>query len=82
MTNQQVKQAFMERRSGHSQNLVSTGESLLSYGWWQVAKWVDGRIVVRNGKSYSRTTASKHRSGVAGERAKVETPVHQAEMNV
>lgn len=82
MTNRQVKQAFMKHKAGNAENLISTGIALLSYGWWEVAKWVDSEIVVRNERSYSRTTASKHRSGVYGRKASRETPVTQGEMKL
>lgn len=81
-TNKEVKQAFQDGKPAASANLVSTGEKLLSYGWWEVARWIDGRIVLRKGASYSPTTATKHRPGIVGERATVETPAQQGEMNV
>jgi len=82
MTNEQVKQAFMRGESGRSTNLVSTGEVLLSYGWWEVARWVNGSIILRNGPAYSMTTATKHRSGVLGVRAIAITPSHVGHINV
>lgn len=81
MTNQQVKRAFMEGRYGKATNLLSTGLALLSYGWWEVARWIDGEIVTRRGRSCSQTTARRHRSGVHGRQASVDTPVSQGEMN-
>lgn len=82
MTNKQVKQAFQDRKPGHSTNLLSDGTSLWSYGWWEVARWIGDEIVVRRGSAYSTTTATKHRSGVVGTLAAVETPRAQACMNV
>jgi hypothetical protein len=80
-TNEQVKQAFRNGKMANSANLMSTGESLLSYGWWQVAKWKDGSIVTRKGRAYSMTTATKHRPGIGGVEAQEETPVGQSYMN-
>lgn len=98
-TNWDVKRAFFRREALTSANgnLVSTGEVLLSYGWWEVARWektADGgwRIVRRNGPSYSVTTAGKHRTGIvqgdyfAGPgvevvESPVYTPAHQGPMN-
>lgn len=82
MTNNDVKQAFMQCKVAGNDNLVSTGDRLLSYGWWEVARWVKGKIVVRNGIAYSQTTASKHMNGIYGERAKTETPKDKAKMNL
>ena len=82
MTNGQVKQAFMAGKPGSSANLTSTGNSILSYGWWEIARRVGDTIVVRNGDSYSMTTASKHRSGIVGVKAATETPSNQGAMNI
>ena len=82
VSNSDVKRAFGERRGLNSNNLVSTGESLLSYGWWEIARWVDGVIVTRKGSSYSVTTAGKHRTYVHGVEAITDTPRGQGEMNL
>lgn len=81
MTNQDVKQAFTERIPGRTTNLMSDGTSLWSYGWWEIARWVDGEAVLRLGPAFSMTTAH-HRSGVAGTRAATYTPRGQANLNV
>lgn len=80
LTNHDVKQRFIVGKVGSNRNLESTGKSLLSYGWWEVAKWVDGEIVNRKGKSYSVTTAGKHRTDVHGRVSEVETPRDQGIM--
>lgn len=103
-SNWDVKRAFFARKAmvSASGNLISTGEVLLSYGWWEIARWetikdsegveVGARIIVRNGPSYSVTTAGKHRTGiVAGDYfagpgvevhvSSVETPASQGPMN-
>ncbi|KKN06542.1 hypothetical protein LCGC14_1076260 [marine sediment metagenome] len=82
MTNVQVQNKFRNKESGKSQNLTSDGLSLWSYNWWECARWVDGKIVTRKGKSYSMTTATKHRSGVYGVEATEETPVGNSFMNL
>lgn len=82
MTNHQVKQAFANRKPGASANLSTDGRTIKSYHWWEIARWVDGVPIVRRGKSYSMTTASKHRPGVCGIIATVETPADQANMNL
>ena len=81
-TNREVKEAFAKGRVLKAANLLSTGTSLYSYGWWEIARWVDGQVITRNGRSYSNTTATKHRSGVWGEQAVAETPVNQGPMNL
>lgn len=82
MTNSQVKRAFMAGKPGTSVNLSTDGVRLMSYHWWQVAKWVNGSIIVRKGRSYSTTTATRHRPGVYGIAANIETPADQANMEV
>lgn len=82
MTNKDVKRAFMNKKPAVAANLVSTGDRLLSYGWWEVARWINGEVVIRKGRSYSQTTAGKHRPGVYGRLASEETPVAQGEMNI
>ncbi len=79
-TNSDVKAAFQAQRKAQSSHLVSTGDRLLSYGWYEMARWIEGRIVTRKGRYYSVTTAGKHR--VYGEEAQTETPSAQAEMNL
>jgi len=83
LTNSQVAQAFKDGKVAQNHGMLSTGESLLSYGWWQFAKWVDGEIIIRKGRSYSTTTATKHRPQVYGygREASEETPVNQPHMN-
>ena len=53
MTNTQVKQAFMDQKRGSAANLTSDGTSIWSYGWWEIARWVDGSIIARKGPSYA-----------------------------
>jgi hypothetical protein len=80
--NQQVKEAFLHKKELKGASLTSDGKSLWSYGWWEIARWVKGKIVVRKGKSYSRTTEIFHRRGVPGVPAKQESPKDQAIMNL
>jgi len=82
MTNVQVGKAFRDRERGHSTNLMSDGTSIWSYGWWEIARWVNGKIITRKGKPYSMTTATKHRPQVYGIEALSETPVNQSSMNL
>ena len=63
MTNDQVVQEYVAGRAAEAENLVSDGVSLWSYGWWEVARWVEGEMVVRQGEMYS-STASKHMSAL------------------
>jgi hypothetical protein len=77
--NRKVKEAFLNGRSAVGNNLVSTGERLLSYGYWEIAKWVDDRVVVRCGPSYSPTTA-RHRAGIVGQYSLYETPKEEHKM--
>ena len=79
MSNSAVKRAFMKGRSGASAHLLSTGLSLLSYNKWEVARWLDGKIVLRNGPSCSQTTA-RHRSGIRGRLSSIETPIWCGEL--
>lgn len=77
MTNRDVWIAFSNHSPAKSTHLVSTGDKLLSYGWWEVAVWDGDRIVKRNGRGYSTTTATKHMTLVYGPLvtvAAVETP--------
>jgi len=78
----EVRQAFLQKKKLRGGNLYSDGRSLWSYGWWEVARWVRGRVIIRNGRGYSRTTERKHRRGLTGTLAKTETPVQQAKMNL
>jgi hypothetical protein len=83
MTNADVAAAFMAQRPANTANLVSTGDRLLSYGWWECARWVNGVMIRRKGPSYSMTTAGKHRNQVTiGREATEETPVNDAEMRL
>lgn len=59
-----VLQAFLEHRPARASNLVSTGDSLLSYGWYELARHSDNNVrdakgltvIVRNGPLYSQST--------------------------
>lgn len=78
----EVRQAFFQRKKLTGGNLYSDGKSLWSYGWWEVARWVRGQVIIRNGRAYSRTTERKHRRHLVGTLARTETPVQQAKMNL
>lgn len=78
----EVKQAFLQRKKLRGHNLHSDGKSLWSYGWWEVARWVRGRVIIRMGRAYSRTTELRHRRRLPGTLAKTETPMEQARMNL
>ena len=78
----EVKQAFLRKKKLKGGNLYSDGKSLWSYGWWEVARWVRGQVIVRKGRAYSRTTELKHRRWLVGTPAKTETPMEQAKMNL
>jgi hypothetical protein len=78
----EVRQAFLKRKALQGGNLYSDGTSLWSYGWWEMARWVRGKVILRKGPSYSRTTERKHRRAVPGMPAKTETPAEQARMNL
>jgi len=57
MTSQRrVIDAFLAGRSAKASNLHSDGTSLWSYGWWELARWHNGVVVVRNGGGYSQST--------------------------
>ena len=82
MRNSDVVKAFLAGQPAHVQSLVSTGTSLFSYGWWEMARHVDGKVIKRTGKSYSVTT-SHHIGLVYGEgveKALNETPVGDSAM--
>jgi len=81
-TNNDVKFAFRQGGRASSANLQSDGVSLWSYGWWEIARHVNGAIITRKGSSYSTTTATKHRPGVYGVEAEQETPGSQGVMNL
>jgi hypothetical protein len=78
----EVKQAFLRKKKLRGGHLYSDGKSLWSYGWWEVARWVRGQVIIRNGRAYSRTTERKHLRGLPGTLAGTETPVAQAKMNL
>lgn len=54
-----VQNAFLNGLSLHTTNLISNGNALFSYGWYEIARWVNGQIITRKGGMYSVTTA-KH----------------------
>jgi hypothetical protein len=80
--NDEVKQAFYRKEKLKRPTLTSDGISLWSYGWWEIARWVRGKVIIRKGPSYSRTTEVHHRRGLAGKPAKQETPKQQGPMNL
>lgn len=80
-----VLQAFLEHRSAKAGNVSSTGESLLSYGWWELARWSpDYGVVVRAGLAYSKSTVCQHtRLGLyRWPTSAVSTPRGQGPMNM
>ena len=83
-TNAEIAQAFLAGKVAQNHGMTSTGGVLLSYGWWEIARWHDGQVLRRKGKSYSITTAGKHRPTLRGFgiEAQEETPVGQAYMNL
>ena len=64
VSNNEVREAFARRESAHASNFVSTGDKLLSYGWYEIARWFGDTVWIRGGKLYSQTTKSKHMSGL------------------
>lgn len=64
VSNNEVREAFARRESAHASNFVSTGDKLLSYGWYEIARWFGDTVWIRGGKLYSQTTKSKHLSGL------------------
>jgi hypothetical protein len=78
----EVRQAFLKKKSLRGGNLYSDGKSLWSYGWWEIARWVRGQVILRNGRAFSRTTERKHRRGLPGTLARTETPMQQPTMNL
>jgi len=63
ITNKSVVEAFFQRDSAKSKNLVSDGASLYSYGWYEIARWNNFNGVSITTNTYSKTTA-KHISYV------------------
>lgn len=59
MTNKQVLESFVRQQKAETTNLSTDGVVLLSYNWYQIAKWVEGEAIIRSGASYSRTTAKQ-----------------------
>jgi hypothetical protein len=64
VSNNEVREAFARRESAHASNFVSTGDKLLSYGWYEIARWFGDTVWIRGGNLYSQTTKSKHMSGL------------------
>ena len=64
VSNDEVRAAFVRREPAHAANLVSTGDKLLSYGWYEIAAWYGDKVWLRSGNLYSQTTKSKHMSGL------------------
>jgi hypothetical protein len=77
-----VKDAFYLKQKLANKNLKTDGNSLWSYGWWEIARWVRGEVVLRTGPPYSHTTLIFHMKGLKGIPAKKQTPMSQANMNV
>lgn len=65
-------------------NVTSDGTSLWSYGWWELARWVDDRIVVRSGIPYSPSTKQQfsRASLYRFEQSTVPTPRKQATLEL
>ena len=61
MTNQQVIDAFLDGREGHSLNLSTDGKILKSYHYYPIGWWEEGMVALRNTRNglYSMTT-TKH----------------------
>jgi len=61
MNNSDIVVKFLEQKWCHSprHNIFSNGTSLWSYGWWEMARWVNGEVVVRTGKRFSPTTGKQ-----------------------
>ena len=57
MTNQQVVQAFLDNKAGHSLNMRTNGEKLWSYD--TVIAQIDGNIITINMTKYSPTTSKQ-----------------------
>lgn len=87
-----IGRAFSERRElrGAGVNVHSTGTSLWSYSWWEMARWVEdtrtGELVIlaRAPRNFSPSTSSQFsRTGLWRYGAvvnPVETPLRAAEM--
>lgn len=96
MTNRQVAKAFLKGIPATTTNLSTDGETLKSYGWYEIAKrrCYDGacKFILRAGRMYSPTTAKQKSEvmraavpeGLADDvmRSPIDTPKDQAEMNV
>lgn len=80
--NKDVIDAFYRKEKLRNPSLKSDGKSLFSYGWWEMARWVRGKVILRNGRSYSRTTEIRHRRGLKGTPATKETLWDRPEMNL
>lgn len=77
-------QAFLNHKPKKAGNVESTGEVLLSYGWWEMARWHDGQVIVRTGSSYSKSTqCQRTRLGLyRWTQATNPTPSRQASMEL
>lgn len=65
VSNDEVKKAFARRERAHAANLVATADGrLLSYGWYEIARWFGDTVWLRGGQLFSQTTKSKHMSGL------------------
>ena len=85
MNNSDAIHRFFEGKAGSSVNVTSDGTSLWSYGWWEMARWMNGEVVVRNGKRFSPTTVKQMsllERTVKCPRPSKATPSDQARMNV
>lgn len=56
-SNLDVIDNFLQQRRLTALHLQSTGDKLYSYKWWEIAFWYNKRLVIRNGKSFSNTSA-------------------------
>lgn len=50
-------QALKAHKALKAGNVSSDGVSLWSYGWWEMARWIDGELIARQGPSYSQSTS-------------------------
>ena len=95
MNNSDIVVKFLEQKWCHSprHNIHSDGTSLWSWGWWEMARWVDGVLVIRQGKRYSSLTGKQMGLLIGAVRPELhidpewcyafeETPKRQALMNV
>ena len=60
MTIAEVKAKFLRRESAQSLSLKSTGDKLLSYGYYEIARWTNNELVLRKGPLIS-PTSSRHK---------------------